>query len=107
MDKIPQCSPTMNYTKLGTFAKTSGITAVAKTVRINTNGYPFLTMLRGNDAENLYFSKSAAALVTEGTVTASIAKELFVVDAKNAAGETRTKLTFNNSNYADIDDLFE
>lgn len=85
----------------------TGVTSINKAVNTNSNGYPFITVLRGKVAENVYFGKKSAALVTLGTDVRSIAKELFVSEATNANGEVRTKLSFNGeANYADLDDMF-
>ena len=88
------------------FCKENGVTSVHGAVRVNTNNYPFITVLRGNDAENIYFSKNASNEVSEGSDVTSIAKQLFVTETVNAAGESRTKLSFNKGNYIDIADLF-
>lgn len=89
------------------FCAAEGITAIHKTIRTNSNGYPFITVLRGADAENIYFSKKASAEVAEGELVKSIASELFVNTAVNANKEQRTKLSFaGNSTYEDIDDMF-
>lgn len=90
---------------LKTFAQSEGITAFSAVVRANVNGYPFVTALRGSDAENIYFSKNASAQISEGQSFKSIAKDLYVVKVENAAGEMRTKLSFN-STYEDLDSLF-
>ena len=90
------------------FCQAEGITAIHKSIRVNTNGYPFVTVLRGSEAENIYFSKKASAEVAEGQSVKSIAKDLFTNVAVNQAGESRTKLSFaGNSSYDDIDDMFE
>ena len=89
------------------FCAAERVTAIHKVIRINTNGYPFVTVLRGSDAENIYFSKKAAAEVAEGQSVKSIASQLYVNVATNASGESRTKLSFaGNSTYEDIDDMF-
>jgi hypothetical protein len=88
------------------FCKTNGITAINNNVRVNTNGYPFITVLRGSDAENIYFSKNASSEVAEGSDVPSIAKSLYIVETVNAVGEPRIKLSFNKGNYTNIADLF-
>lgn len=87
------------------FVAQEGINAISN-VRVNTNGYPFVTVLRGSDAENVYFSKNASEKVDEGTTIKSIAKDLFVVSCTNAAGEDRIKLSFSGENYESTDSLF-
>lgn len=89
------------------FCKAEGITSIHKTIRVNKNGYPFVTVLRGSDAENIYFSKKAAAEVAEGESVKSVANSLYINTATNAEGESRTKLSFaGNSSYEDINDMF-
>ena len=90
------------------FCKSEGITSICKKVRVNENGYPYITVLRGSDAENIYFSKKAAAEVDEGLEVKSIANLLYVNTAVNSNGESRTKLSFaGNSSYEDVDSMFE
>lgn len=98
----------MERISLKKFVAEEGITALCKSVRENTNKYPFITVLRGNEAENLYFSIKASAQVTAGQDISSIAKDLYVVrDITNADGESRIKLSFEgNSNYVDASALF-
>ena len=85
----------------------TNVTAINKTVNTNSNTYPFITVLRGSIAENIYFGRKSAAKVALGTVVKSIAKELFISEAVNSAGETRMKLSFNgDATYADLDDMF-
>lgn len=89
------------------FCAAEGITAIHKTIRENTNKYPYVTVLRGGDAENIYFSKKASAEVAEGQSVKSIASQLFINVAVNAQGESRTKLSFaGNSTYEDVMDMF-
>ena len=90
------------------FCKSEGVTSICKTVRVNQNGYPYATILRGAVAENIYFSKKAAAEVSEGLEMKSIANLLYINTAVNSDGESRTKLSFaGNSNYEDVDSMFE
>jgi hypothetical protein len=96
----------MTRTSFKSFCASTGVTAVSP-VRSNTNGYPFVTILRGNEAENLYFSINASSDVSDGQDIKSIANDLFVTDTINATGEPRQKLSFRgNSAYTNIDDLF-
>ena len=89
------------------FCKAEGVTAIHNAVRVNQNGYFYITVLRGSVAENIYFSKKASAEVSEGVSVKSIAYLLFTNSAVNAQGETRIKLSFaGNSSYLDIDDMF-
>lgn len=59
------------------FIKQKGFTAgISKTVKTNSNGYPFITLLHATDktaegktaATNFYFSKGAGALVAAGDI---------------------------------------
>ena len=88
------------------FCQNEGITAIHKTIRKNANGYPFITVLRGAEAENIYFSKKASAEVSEGEIVKAIASQLFVNFAVNQEGESRTKLSFAGNSYEDINDMF-
>jgi hypothetical protein len=98
----------MERQSLKSYVQSTEITSICKSVRENTNGYPFITVLRGSDAENIYFSIKASAQVTAGQDITTIAKDLYVVtDIQNEAGESRTKLSFEgNSNYVDASELF-
>lgn len=87
------------------FCTQEGIGSISN-VRKNTNGYPFVTVLRGTDAENIYFSKKAALKVADADPIKGIAKDLFVVNTINSAGEERLKLTFTGEDYASVEDLF-
>ena len=90
------------------YCKRTGVTSINKEVNVNANQYPFITILRGKVSENIYFGKKSAAKVCLGTDVKSIAKSLFVSEAVNASGEIRMKLSFSGeSNYSDIDDMFE
>lgn len=86
------------------FAKASGFVQIVKTIRANTNGYPFLTFInKDNVAENIYFSKSAQVVVG-APVTAEMLKQFQIAQCINAQGEPRTKLV-SNSERLDIADL--
>lgn len=92
---------------LKTWCADNGITAVHQSVRENTNSYPYVTFLRGEDAENIYFSIKGAEKVSAGQAVKSIAKDLYIVPTTNASGEERLKLSFNGeSTYHDISELF-
>ena len=100
----------MERSTFKSFVAAQGITAVYPSIRQNTNGFPFITVLRGSgpdSAENIYFSVKASAQVAEGQAVKSIAKDIYVVNVENAAGEARTKLSFNGeSSYLGVDELF-
>lgn len=76
------------------FMLSAGFTQVIKMVRINSNGYPYITFVdEKNVATNIYFSKNASKLVAEGQ---AIEKGFFnpfrIAETTNALGEKRIKL---------------
>ena len=87
------------------YCESTGVTSVSKAIRKNTNGYPFITILRGSDAENIYFAKTIASEIGS-EVTRELAGKLYVMQTTNASGEERIKLCFANSAYQTLDDLF-
>lgn len=103
------------------FAKEYGIIK-ASPVRMNANGYPFITFLQEakgadgkNIAENVYFSKKAALEVVEGDeATVCKALGLKVLELKYPPskdfpqGQTRLKLSMegDGGEYTSIEDLF-
>ena len=89
------------------FAAKHKFIQMAPAVRVNENGYPFITFIDiDNKAENVYFSKAAAEAVTGGTVIdkALMAKHQIAI-TKNQAGEERIKL-ISNSGRVNIADMF-
>lgn len=80
-------------------------------VRINTSGYPFVTILnKANRASNLYFSKNSSESIIdtfgEGADITEFLKTAQVVKTQNADGEVRYKLSSSgdyksNSSLAD------
>ena len=96
----------MDYIKLKDYCKTTGVTAINNSINTSVKGYPFVTLLRGNEADNIWFSKNASARVAKGDNFKAIASELYVVETANADGEVRMKLSFNNSSYSDLADFF-
>lgn len=90
------------------FAKEKGFVQMVPTIRVNTNGYPFLTLINGNnEAENIYFSKSAAKNVTEGMkVTPELLKMHQIGHITNESGEARVKL-ISNSERVELASMFE
>lgn len=90
------------------FAKSKGFMQLAPAVRINTNGYPFITFIDSNNvAENIYFSKAAAEQVDEGTpVDKTLLSRHQIGITKNADGEERVKL-ISNSERVDLFSLLE
>jgi Na+-transporting NADH:ubiquinone oxidoreductase subunit NqrA len=88
----------MEVQSIKEFAAAKGFTTVASHVRVNTNGYPYVTFINEkNEAENVYFSKKGAESVSEGTtVTAELLKQFQIGTTTNAAGEERVKLISNS-----------
>jgi len=89
------------------YASSTGVTSVNPVVRVNTNNYPFITVLRGtgdDSAENIYFSIKASSQVVEGQKITS--EGLYVVETVNVKGEARTKLSFeSDSPYIDASEF--
>jgi hypothetical protein len=80
------------------FAKSKGIVSITPKVRANTNGFPYVTMINGNnEAENVYFSKAAATKVAaDMPVTTDMLKAHQIGVTHNEAGEERIKLISNS-----------
>lgn len=97
----------MNRQSLKSYVANTGVTDINPFVRTNENNYPFITILRDGEAENIYFSKKAASQVDAGMDIRDQLKEMYVVETINASGESRTKLSFRgDSQYVDVADLF-
>ena len=96
----------MEYKTFKQYCIDTKVTSIVKSIKSNTNGYPFITVLRNDKAENIYFSKNANAEVAEGMDVKSIANSLFVANTINGDGEARTKLSFKNS-YESMEDMFD
>jgi len=74
-------------------------------LRVNINGYPYVTMLVGNKSQNVYFGQKTAELVSdtfsEGDSILAFLADAEVIETINEAGETRFKLSKNaGSDYA-------
>jgi len=89
-----------------------GIVSQLSPLRINTNGYPFVTVLdKKGKALNVYFGKKTSEVVLDTfDVKDNIAK--FVVDCnliktENADGEVRFKLSSSSSSYEDLASLLD
>ena len=89
------------------FATKNNYASVAPTVRVNTNGYPFITFFtEANVAENIYFSKAAAEKVDAGTpVDKALMSQHQIAITHNEAGEERIKLISNSERIA-LNELF-
>ena len=98
----------MKILSLREFCTSKNFVEIHKSVRENTNGYPFVTFMdKNNKAENIYFTKSQSANFAEGMLlTPSIMKDLQIAVVKNAQGEERIKLCGKGeSNRLSLDDL--
>jgi len=78
-------------------------------LRVNTNGYPFVTVMNANNrATNLYFSKNASGLVLdtfgEGKSVKNYLQSASVVKTENEAGEMRYKIT-SQGEYETFEDV--
>lgn len=90
------------------FCSDHGITTVTK-VRVNTNGYPFITFINeSSEAENIYFSKSLAEELNlqEGDAP-SVLKGKRIVELEYDNNEVRFKIAKPGSDeYVSVSDLF-
>lgn len=88
------------------FASEKGFTQIVPKVRVNENGYPYVTFIDGkNEAENIYFSKRAAEQVSDSMeLTKEVLAGHQIGFVTNEAGEERVKL-ISNSERVDIDTL--
>lgn len=73
-------------------------------LRENSNLYPFVTLLCGNKAQNVYFGKSTGEKVSgtfkTGAKILPFLKECNIVKTLNAEGEVRFKLSHSTSAYS-------
>jgi len=74
-------------------------------LRVNINGYPYVTMLVGNKSQNVYFGQKTAELVSdtfsEGDSILAFLADAEVIETLNEKGEIRFKLSKNaGSDYA-------
>ncbi len=89
------------------FAKEHGFIQVVDEIRLNTNGYPYVTFInKDNEAENVYLSKAAGEKVHEGEQVTPLLKQWQVGHTENADGEPRVKL-ISNSDRVDLSSIFE
>ena len=83
---------------------------VNKSVAENSNGYKFLTFINsGNEAENVYFTKSLNEEVLVGTpVNKDFVKDKVICIVENAKGEIRYKIASKGESLrVNIEDLFD
>jgi len=108
MEQATKPTTSLKAMSIKDFAKSKGFMQLAPTVRINTNGYPFITFIDSNNvAENIYFSKSAAEQVAEGTpVDKGLLARHQIGITTNAEGEERIKL-ISNSERVDLFSLLD
>ena len=96
-------------TDVKSFMVQNGFTQVVNHVRVNTNGFLFLTFISAaNVAENVYFSKAASKRFAEGQAVAKgFFSNLRIWEGTNAAGEQRTKIALEGESLRiDLEDLF-
>lgn len=84
-----------------------GLTEIVPKVRINSNGYPYVTFINSdNVATNIYFTVNASDTVSEGQDLREIASDLQIVFVKNELGEDRIKLSRKSTSRLTVDNLF-
>jgi hypothetical protein len=90
------------------FCRSRNLTEIVPKVRVNVNGYPYVTFIDGekNLAENIYFTQNASDTVEEDMDLRIIAKDLQIVFVVNSDGEERIKLSRKSTSRLSIDDLF-
>ena len=95
------------------FVKDNGFTAISKVRISEENSYPIVTFIKTIDgkteAENVFFSKGAATLVSLDMTPkeAIIDNDLKICYTTNADGEDRIKLgRANGGDYTDVETLF-
>lgn len=89
------------------FCKSRKLTEIVPKVRMNANGYPYVTFINAdNVAENIYFTKNASGTVEEDMDLRIIAKDLQIVFVVNSDGEERVKLSRKSTSRLSIEDLF-
>ena len=91
------------------YFKQMNVVSVVNHVRVNANGYPYVTLMdNANVAHNTYLSKGASANVVAGEVVNKEFLAKFSIGfATNAAGEERIKFVRADAgNRVSINDLF-
>lgn len=89
------------------FIKAKSFVEVNNSVRVNSNGYPFVTFINaGNVAENIYFSKASSAGLKQGDVVSiDMLANYRIAETSNADGKVRTKLVSASSNRISLTSL--
>jgi hypothetical protein len=99
-------SNSINIVSLQSYCESNDLVQVSgKTVRTNSNGYPFITFMdKGNEAHNIYFSKAEAENVSESTpINMSLLSALKVSMAETKENGKLPKLTKGSDNRLDLD----
>lgn len=92
---------------VGEFCKSQGLTQIVPKIRVNSNGYPYVTFINGeNVATNIYFTVNASDTVSEGQDLREISDDLQIVFVQNADGEDRIKLSRKSTSRLSVEDLF-
>ena len=82
-------------------------------LRLNTNNYPFVTLLTANGrATNIYFGKKTSQLITDSGLKSGDSMVKFlagadVVQTLNEQQEERFKLSINTGEYSSAADMEE
>lgn len=108
METTVQTGNSLDTISVQDFMIENNFVSLAREVRENTNGYPFVTFINAdNEAENVYFSKNGASRVAKGEV---IEKGFFdpfeIAKVENAEGEERTKLVTGGEGRVSMESLF-
>lgn len=90
------------------FAKAKGFVEFNPTIAVNTNGYPFVTFITGdNVAENIYLTKKAAEDYPEGYEIGEVFfKDMLIILTENEKGESRIKLGKKGGKRKSLADFF-
>lgn len=89
------------------FCKSNDLTEIVPKIRVNSNGYPYVTFINSdNVATNIYFTVNASDTVSEGQDLREIASDLQIVFVKNELGEDRIKLSRKSTSRLTVDNLF-
>lgn len=105
----PQAEAALKSISFKELVRNKVVTTYSK-LRINENGYPYITLLRGSMSSNVYFGKNSSAIILANYKTGDdITKELVKADVVltiNDNAEERFKISLsNNSKYATASDI--
>ena len=89
----------MKTMSVSEFCAANNLVEVAKSVRVNANGYPYITFIdSSNVAFNLYLSISLSSEIAEGTeIRRGFFNDKVIAETENAEGEKRFKLAHKES----------